>query len=102
MMSGLYTLSTLKVPQLASVFEDEAKPFLTHLAMIMMLADYVKTNMEELVDTQANRAKLTLKKVSDNGFQSTHKKLIREQSTKPTLKHYKHSYMEAKMMKMQI
>jgi len=74
-MSDLYTLSTLQVPQLNSIFEDEAEPFQNHIAMMMTLATYMQMYMVELVDTQANMTKLTWKKVNDNGFRSTHFKI---------------------------
>jgi len=67
-MSDLYTLGTLQVPQLNSIFEEDAEPFQNHIAMIMTLATYMQTYMVELVDTQANRMKLTWKKVNNNGF----------------------------------
>ena len=67
-MSDLFILGSLEALQLASVFKENAEPFLHHLAMIMMLMHYIKANMLELVATQALRTKLTWKKVEANGF----------------------------------
>ena len=53
MMSDLFVLGLLKAPQLVTVFEDHVEAFLHHLAMLMTVSDYVKTNMPKLVETQA-------------------------------------------------
>jgi len=74
-MSDLFILGSLEATQLASVFEENAEPFLHHLEMIMTLKHYIKANMLELVATQALRTKLTWKKVEANGFRSAHFKI---------------------------
>jgi len=57
------------------MFEHHSKDFLPQLAMLQTLADYVKMNMPELVETQAKHTKLTWKKIEDNGYNENHFKI---------------------------
>jgi len=64
----IYTMGSYPALDHCSVFEEQAKEFIPQLAMMQTLADYIKTNMPELVVNQAKRSRLTWKDIENNGY----------------------------------
>jgi len=65
-MSVIYALGTYSANLLYSAFQEHA--YIPLLAILQTLADYIKQNMPELVDTQTKRTRLVWDAIESNGF----------------------------------
>jgi len=68
-MAALFTVGSYNANSLYSAFGE--RELIPQLAMMQTLADYVKTNMPELVDTPSKCSKLTWDEIALNGFDKT-------------------------------
>jgi len=68
-MAALFAVGSYNAKSLYSVFGE--RELIPQLAMMQTLADYVKTNMPELVDTPSKRSKLMWDEIALNGFDKT-------------------------------
>jgi len=65
-MSTIYALGTYSADLLYSAFQEHG--YIPLLAILQTLADYIKQNMPELVDTQMKRTRLVWDAIESNGF----------------------------------
>jgi len=65
-MSAIFALGTYSADLLFSAFKEHG--YIPVLALLQTLADYIKQNMPELVDTQSKRTRLEWDDIDANGF----------------------------------